>query len=178
MRKTDRKRCDKTMRWQHIVLLIFIFFAGCSRADKVAGLIQELEDNNNWDIVRGRAAYALGKHKDPRAVVPLIAALQDHDEGVRWAAVVALGKIRDRRATEPLFVALKDKDRDVRCAGVVALGKMKDVRAVEALIATLRNDKNEVCRSLAARSLSVGSKIQEQRRRWFLHLMMRVLKFE
>ena len=40
--------------------------------------------------VRWEAAKALGRICDPRAAGPLVAALEDEDEGVRWAAADAL----------------------------------------------------------------------------------------
>lgn len=55
--------------------------------------------------VRRFAARALGEIKDPRAVEPLIAAL--NDPHVRKETISALVKIKDPRAVEPLIAALK-----------------------------------------------------------------------
>jgi len=43
----------------------------------------------------GGAARALGEIRDPRAVAPLIEALQDKDKLVRWVASNASAKIRE-----------------------------------------------------------------------------------
>lgn len=57
----------------------------------VVPLITELKNRNS--SVRTRAAEALGKIKDPRAVVSLFAALEDKERDVRYAAGTALTKI-------------------------------------------------------------------------------------
>ena len=59
------------------------------------------------------------------AVEPLIEALKDKDQDVRWEAALALGNIGDERAVEPLIEALKDEDEDVREAAGEALEKIK-----------------------------------------------------
>ncbi|SHG63136.1 HEAT repeat domain-containing protein [Streptoalloteichus hindustanus] len=52
--------------------------------------------------VRREAAFALGELNDPRALEPLVAALEDPALDVRVAAVKALGEIPDPRAVEAL----------------------------------------------------------------------------
>lgn len=91
-----------------IVLLILscIPFVGCGKGDNVDTLIQKLK--NKDEDVRWRAAYALGKIKDARAVEPLIAALKDENRNVREDAAWVLGEIKDNRAVEPLIAALKE----------------------------------------------------------------------
>jgi len=74
-----------------------------------------------WQEVRQAAAKTLGKIGDLRAVVPLIAALEDLDARVRAAAAKALGEIGDPCAVEPLIAALNDEETDVRCAAANAL---------------------------------------------------------
>jgi len=59
--------------------------------------------------VQQKAALALGKIGDSRAVEPLIWALRDKNEPVRRCAAEALGKIKDDRAVEPLIRALKEQ---------------------------------------------------------------------
>ena len=53
-------------------------------------------------VDRWKAAAALGRMADARAVDPLIAALQDDDWRVREKAAWALGRIGDPRAVRPL----------------------------------------------------------------------------
>ncbi len=89
--------------WALPALLVSILLSGCSR-DPVRQKIQELR--RGPAAVR-RAAAELGTMGDPRAVEPLIAALNDPDESVGNAAAVALGQSREVRASRPLAVALK-----------------------------------------------------------------------
>ena len=76
----------------------------------------------------------LGKIGDPRAVEPLIDALQDDAfANVRGRAAEALGEIGDPRSVEPLIAALNDEDWLVRGRAARALGKIGDLRAIEPL---------------------------------------------
>jgi len=58
-------------------------------------------------VHRWKAAAALGRLADARAVDPLIAALQDDDWRVREKAAWALGRIGDPRAVRPLRTLLR-----------------------------------------------------------------------
>ena len=88
--------------------------------------------------VRTKAAWSLGELKDPRAVEPLIAALNDMDgQDVRTKAAWSLGELKDPRAVEPLIAALNDMDVHVIWEATEALGKIGDSRAVEPLIEKL-----------------------------------------
>lgn len=84
--------------------------------DSVPGLIEALRDEDLR--VRSAAVWVLeqiGEHDNDaalRAVEPLIAALDDSDEHVRWYAVGALGVIRDARAVPRLVNLLDDTDGD------------------------------------------------------------------
>jgi hypothetical protein len=81
-----------------------------------------------------KAAEALGKIKDPRAVEPLLTALKGKDESlIGWWVANALGEINDPRAIEPLISDLKNTDAGVRQNAVHALKKIKDPRAKNAL---------------------------------------------
>ena len=110
----------------------------------VEGLIKALrfERDKGVDLIRD-AVEALGKIGEP-AVEPLIQALKDEDDGVRWSAAEALGEIKDARAVKPLVKALKDKYWYVRKQAAYALGDIGDARAVEPLIEALKDDEEEV----------------------------------
>ncbi len=76
-------------------------------------------------IVRGRAALMLGKIGDPRAVDPLIRALDAPGYQTPLNAAQALGKIGDRRAIAPLLTLAekgRDKTRDAALEALVKLG--------------------------------------------------------
>jgi len=111
----------------------------------VRGLIKALsykKDSTEWEdtAVRERAAEALGKIGDARAVEPLIATLKDSDVGVRWTAAEALGKLGDARAIEPLIATLHHDNDRMHNSAAEALGKLVDTLAVEPLISALKDD--------------------------------------
>ena len=144
----------------------------------ITTLTNDLEDV----FVRQSAVSKLGELKDPRAVKPLIAALQHWHPNIRFAAIDALGEIKDPRAAEPMLatlrndikvglmatvnaianigtqaidpiiVALNDQNPNIRLAAVLVLGKMQDPRAVRPLIPMLK-DQNTRVRLTAAESL-------------------------
>ena len=72
-----------------------------------------------------KAARALGKTSDDRAVEPLMSALCDHREAVRKAAAAALGELGDERALGPLSRAAEDKYASVRGCAKWALGNIE-----------------------------------------------------
>jgi HEAT repeat protein len=76
--------------------------------------------------------------KDPRAVLPLIAAVKSKDGAVRGEAARALGRIKDPRAVQFLITTLNDPDRGMQQQAAIALGSIQDPRAVEPLIAVLK----------------------------------------
>ena len=77
--------------------------------DKFKQAIENLVDENK--NIRQQAVRTLGKIGGPRAVDPLIQAMNDNDKGVRYWAILALGKIGDKRAVDPLIHAMNNKDR-------------------------------------------------------------------
>ena len=137
------------------------------RTDRVAAgvaLLGDLEQDGN---MRSRAAVALGAAKDPRAVEPLIKALEDLRppkgygslpppraqtgqakilaerlrslHNLRAHAALALGQIGDQRAVPALLVALSDADPFVRMQSAAALGGLKAQGAVPKLIQALED---------------------------------------
>src|SRR5208283_4648094 len=86
----------------------------------------------------------LGLLKDPRAVEPLIAALQDTNLDVRKNAAGSLGLLNDPRAVEPLIATLQDTNPYVRQNAAASLGRLHDPRAVEPLIAALQDTNANV----------------------------------
>ncbi|MBA3873741.1 MAG: HEAT repeat domain-containing protein [Anaerolineae bacterium] len=121
--------------------------------------------------MRQFVAYLLGQARDPRAIEPLIDALQDEHVGVRGAAANALGNIGDSAAvpylipllrhTNPqlmvwaafaltklgrdsfstLETTLQSEDVDVRRSTILAFQQLGDQRAVPLLLA-LSNDES------------------------------------
>ena len=102
--------------------------------------------------VRWKAAGALGRIGDAKAVDPLIKALNDEHEPVRYTVTGALGRISDIKAVDPLINALKDEYESMRWKAAEALGRMGDNRAVDPLINALW-DEHEFVRRKAAEAL-------------------------
>jgi HEAT repeat protein len=67
---------------------------------RLAHFIRLLSDDD--EVSRMKAAEALGRMEDPRAVDELISTLWDDDARVRLKAAWALGRIGDQRAYAPL----------------------------------------------------------------------------
>ncbi len=99
---------------------------------------------------REKAAEAIARSGDPRAVYPLIGLLKDPDFDVRRHAALALGVLGDVRAAEPLIQALDGPQRE---AAAVALGQIGDARAVGPL-SVVFGDRERSVRHAAATSLS------------------------
>ena len=93
-------------------------------------LIKALD--NKWR--RWRAAEALGKIGDRRAIEPLLGKVKDEEWNVRSHVAIALGDIGDTRGVEPLLEMLKDESVNVRLSAINGLKKIGDARAVEPLI--------------------------------------------
>ncbi len=95
-------------------------------------LLEWLKALYPWD--RHFAAMELGTYNDPRAVEPLIEALDDSVPYVRSAAADSLGrlgripKVRPvaRQAVKRLVAMLEDEDEEVIGSAVYALGELGD----------------------------------------------------
>lgn len=83
----------------------------------------------------------------PRAVEPLITALEDENPNVRNAAAEALGKLGDPRAIKPLNIALRDHKIDTK--GTEALVKLNVADAVEPLLEMLKDGNSDIRRTAA-----------------------------
>jgi len=93
--------------------------------DALRALMVAVEDSNEDLIVRGRAAQMLGKMKDPRAVDPLITALEARGYQTPIHAAEALGQIGDGRAVAPLLAMMEAHDNDgARDAATKALTRL------------------------------------------------------
>ena len=104
-------------------------------------------DHKDEDV-RRKAAEALGRIGDARAVEPLAKTLKDEDSSVRYCAggalrALPLERIRNESAVAALTNALDHEDCKVRCNAAHALGRIGDKSAVPALIKALRDTHME-----------------------------------
>jgi HEAT repeat protein len=105
--------------------------------------LQEGDGNLRWG-----AAIALGKAKDPDAVVPLIHALADKYENVRAEAVSSLAAI-GKPAIAPLIRFLKYAGGTARIEMMNALGELQANDAIEPLVQLLEKGDEEERRAVA-----------------------------
>ncbi|OGO05014.1 MAG: hypothetical protein A2Y60_01920 [Chloroflexi bacterium RBG_13_54_9] len=143
--------------------------------------------NDENEIIRLYAAWALGEIGDTGSIDALVVALENDECLVRKRAAEALGKLHwkaqsnaqqisylmasdkwdqivrkyDEEAIGPLVAALKDEEYHVRYRAAEALGKIGDPSAVAPLINALR-DEDEFVRSQAAKALGeIGPEARE-----------------
>jgi HEAT repeat protein len=92
--------------------------------EAIRALIMAVKNNHEDLIVRGRAALMLGKLGDPRAVQPLIQALDAPGLQTPLNAAQALGKLGDPRAIPSLLDLLQSGNEKVRDAALVSLRRL------------------------------------------------------
>ena len=121
--------------------------------DEIERLLVDLKDDRR--DVRSRAAYELGKHDDPRALAPLVAALSDHDKFVRSWAAGALGKAGPS-AVPALVEVLGSPDQSVGYYAALALAEHDDVRAVPLLARAVQEGDWDIRPSAASALAGLG----------------------
>ncbi|MDD1701415.1 MAG: HEAT repeat domain-containing protein [Methanoregula sp.] len=104
---------DKSVREQVMLALV--------ETGKAATDSLEAEMNDPKWQARYRAAEALGKIADEKAIKPLVMGLKDNRDHVRYMAAKGLKTIGDSEAIDPLICLLKDNNRFVRLMTVRAL---------------------------------------------------------
>ncbi|MGZ6266881.1 MAG: HEAT repeat domain-containing protein, partial [Candidatus Limnocylindrales bacterium] len=125
-------------------------------------LAREVLDRTGWlpDSSEAGARYWIAKRQwprvveiGPRAVRPLLWALQFEDEQGRGEAAAALGRLGNARAVAPLCACLKVEDAGLRQTAARALGEICDARAIGPLIDFL-GDSSELMRGAVAEALA------------------------
>lgn len=103
---------------------------------------------------REKAVIALDRSGDKASIAPLVAALEDKHDFVRWRAADGLARNCDATAVEPLvYVLTNDTSMRARVAAAEALGRAGDERAAPALIAAAQEDKKWLVRMRAVAAL-------------------------
>lgn len=107
-------------------LLIIAMAALASHGDQASAEVLIPFLNHDSLVLRGDAAFYLGRLKIKAATIPIINLLSDSSMGVRIAAVQSLGDMDDKRAIEPLLALLQRKGIDIFEAEAImlALGKL------------------------------------------------------
>ncbi len=74
--------------------------------------------------VRVKAAEALGRIKERRAVESLLRVATAREREIRLAAITSLGEIRDHQAADALFLSVADPDAEVKRVALDSLAKL------------------------------------------------------
>jgi HEAT repeat protein len=99
--------------------------------------------------VRRYLALSLGEVRDPRAVDPLLQALQDTDVQTAIYAAWALGTIGDARAAPGLVALLEHEDPGLRKIAAYALGALDDPGSLAPLRGLLHDPVEDVALNAA-----------------------------
>lgn len=92
------------------LILVCLLQVVCGHNKKVDRLIAIVNSNDLKPDIRCNAVKTLGEIKDARAIEPLMAALKDENETVRYATEEALSKI-GAPALKPLIAAMTDTSK-------------------------------------------------------------------
>ena len=93
---------------------------------------------------RARAAYRLGRSRNPMAIDHLVQALSDASSKVRRQAARALGETGSEVAVDSLIRELESPSSDIRSEAAEALGQLKHARAVDPLVEALEDEDPRV----------------------------------
>ena len=136
---------DKSVREQATLAL--------SNIGKAAvGQLSDAMKEPKWET-RYRAAEALGRIADEKAVQPLIKGLKDNRDHVRYMAAKGLRDLGDSDAIEPLIILLKDENVYVRTMAVRALGSIGGPKVTEELKSLLEHETDEKIREAVSEYL-------------------------
>lgn len=137
---------DKSVREQATLALSSI-------GKEAVGQLSDALKEPRWET-RYRAAEALGRIADDKAVQPLIRALSDSRDHVRYMAAKGLRQLGDTDAIEPLIILLKDENVYVRTMAVRALGAIGGTKARDALAAALDDETDDAVKKTISEALS------------------------
>ena len=117
------------------------------RSEGIYSLIESLGEQVEY-AERIRAAKALGKSRDPRAISPLIGCLKDVDPRVRRCCAEALLELGSIRSVPAFAERLEDREEALftRKVAADALAKIRSYSAIECLVGRLLDpgEKEEI----------------------------------
>lgn len=137
--------------------------AACGDPDVLIVLLEQLaRPSRHLAALDAVETFFRGHEPDPRAVEPLIAALEIEDSQVRVRILRLLGELGQARALDALRGFLGSSDPAVRLAAIQSLGKLGDPAGSDALLELLQEDDVSV-RHAAARALSDAAGLEATR---------------
>ena len=108
----------------------------------VESLVKELKHDTSFQ--RRAAAEALEGTDDPRAIQPLLSALDDADVTVQVSAIHALGRVNSEPVCNALLQKLRASTPQVRLAAAQVIGRWQDPATAEAFVDALADSNFEV----------------------------------
>jgi len=129
---------DKSVREQVMLALVA---TGKATVEPLSAAMND----PTWQT-RYRAAEALGRLADEKAVKPLIRGLQDGRDHVRYMSAKGLTGLGDSTAVDPLIILLKDENPIVRIMTIKALSTLGGTKARQAIRDAMAGEKDEQVR--------------------------------
>jgi hypothetical protein len=102
-------------------------------ADPTVGDLIQMAYDDDDELLRQSAVFAMGRSADSRWSRPILLELQSRDPAMRFEAVVSAGELGLAAAIQPLIQLLDDADSNISEAAVTALGKIGGREAKRAL---------------------------------------------
>jgi len=109
-------------------------------------------------VRRALAAGILGRIGSPRAVVGLVARMDDASQDVRCYIAGSLAELGPA-AVDALILALMDERPDVRRLAALTLGRIRDERAIMPLIGALADPDPDVLAAAASSLVAMGDAV-------------------
>jgi HEAT repeat protein len=126
---------DKSVREQAMLALVA---TGKAATEPLAATMKDPK----WET-RYRAAEALGKLADEKAIKPLVQGLQDSRDHVRYMAAKGLTAVGDSEAVDPLIILLKDENPVVRTMTTKALSAIGGTKVMMAIRKALADETDD-----------------------------------
>ncbi|MHA1218874.1 MAG: HEAT repeat domain-containing protein [Candidatus Heimdallarchaeaceae archaeon] len=114
-----------------------IYLLGKFKEIKAVDPLLEILQNDDEELVKSQAMWALGEIGDKGATELILRILKDENSKNRTHAIFALKELKDPKVIDPLVSILNNENEDVGRAAVETLGEFDDERAVKQLIRSL-----------------------------------------
>jgi HEAT repeat protein len=118
----------------------------CVADSTVSDLIATAYDDDD-DLMRQSAVFAMGRSADRRWSRLVLAELRSRSPAMRYEAAVSAGELGLSAAVQPLVQLMDDSDSNVREAAALALGKIGGREAKRALEEVLEGDDERLAQA-------------------------------